>query len=107
MQKTSQITESKTLKLKDDFSKTLALPLFKVIREAVASSGMESYVIGGFVRDHLLNRGQQKDIDIVTVGSGIELAYAVQKKLKGARPVQVFKTYGTAMIGWDEIDLSL
>jgi len=105
MQKTSQITESKTLKLKDDFSKTLALPLFKVIREAVASSGMESYVIGGFVRDHLLNRGQQKDIDIVTVGSGIELAYAVQKKLKGARPVQVFKTYGTAMIGWDEIDL--
>lgn len=105
MQKISQITESKTVKLKDDFSKILALPLFKVIREAVASSGMDSYVIGGFVRDHLLSRRQKKDIDIVTVGSGIELAHAVQKKLKGARPVQVFKTYGTAMIGWEEIDL--
>jgi tRNA nucleotidyltransferase (CCA-adding enzyme) len=62
-------------------------------------------VIGGFVRDLILGRVQKKDIDIVALGSGIDLAKAVQKKLAGAKPVQVFKTYGTAMIHWEGMDL--
>jgi tRNA nucleotidyltransferase (CCA-adding enzyme) len=52
-----------------------------------------------------LGRVQKKDIDIVALGSGIDLAKAVQKKLAGAKPVQVFKTYGTAMIHWEGMDL--
>lgn len=93
------------MELQEDFSKSLSSPLFKVVREVVSDLELDVYVIGGFVRDHLLGRGQKKDIDIVALGSGIELAQAVQKKLKGAKPVQVFKTYGTAMIQWKEMDI--
>ncbi|MDA8644002.1 CCA tRNA nucleotidyltransferase [Flavobacteriaceae bacterium] len=93
------------VELQEDFSKSLSSPLFKVVREVVSDLELDAYVIGGFVRDHLLGRGQKKDIDIVALGSGIELAQAVQKKLKGAKPVQVFKTYGTAMIQWKEMDI--
>ncbi|MDC0872266.1 HD domain-containing protein [Flavobacteriaceae bacterium] len=93
------------VELQEDFSKSLSSPLFKVVREVVSYLELDAYVIGGFVRDHLLGRGQKKDIDIVALGSGIELAQAVQKKLKGAKPVQVFKTYGTAMIQWKEMDI--
>ena len=93
------------MELQEDFSKSLSSPLFKVVREVVSDLELDAYVIGGFVRDHLLGRGQKKDIDIVALGSGIELAQAIQKKLKGAKPVQVFKTYGTAMIQWKEMDI--
>ena len=93
------------MELQEDFSKSLSSPLFKVVREVVSDLELDAYVIGGFVRDHLLGRGQKKDIDIVALGSGIELAQTVQKKLKGAKPVQVFKTYGTAMIQWKEMDI--
>ena len=93
------------MELQEDFTKSLSEPLFQVIRRVVSELEVEAYVIGGFVRDQLLGRRQKKDIDIVAVGSGIELAQAVQKKLKGARPVQIFKTYGTAMIHWKGIDI--
>jgi tRNA nucleotidyltransferase/poly(A) polymerase len=93
------------VQLRYDFSKTLDTPLFKVIREEALSLGIKAYVIGGFVRDHLLDRGDKKDIDIVAIGSGIQLAKAVQKKLKGAKAVKVFKTYGTAMVQWNQIDV--
>ena len=93
------------MELQEDFTKSLSEPLFQVIRVVVSELEVEAYVIGGFVRDQLLGRGQKKDIDIVAVGSGIELAQAVQKKLKGAKPVQIFKTYGTAMIHWKGIDI--
>ena len=93
------------MKLQTDFSNTLQDPLFKILKETVDEVGIESYVIGGFVRDLILGRVQKKDIDIVALGSGIDLAKAVQKKLAGAKPVQVFKTYGTAMIHWKDLDL--
>ena len=86
------------MKLQKDFSKVLATPLFEVLQKTIADSNTIGYVIGGFVRDHLLNRSHKKDIDIVALGSGIDRAIAVQKKLKGAKAVQVFKTYGTAMV---------
>ena len=93
------------MELQENFTKSLSEPLFQVIRRVVSELEVEAYVIGGFVRDQLLGRRQKKDIDIVAVGSGIELAQAVQKKLKGAKPVQIFKTYGTAMIHWKGIDI--
>jgi putative nucleotidyltransferase with HDIG domain len=93
------------VKLQTDFSNTLQDPLFKILKETVDEVGIESYVIGGFVRDLILGRVHKKDIDIVALGSGIDLAKAVQKKLAGAKPVQVFKTYGTAMIHWEGMDL--
>ena len=81
------------MKLQTDFSNTLQDPLFKILKETVDEVGIESYVIGGFVRDLILGRDHKKDIDIVAIGSGIDLAKAVQKKLAGAKPAQVFKTY--------------
>ena len=93
------------MKLQKDFSKVLATPLFEVLQQTVAESNTMGYVIGGFVRDHLLNRSHKIDIDIVALDSGIDLAIAVQNKLKGAKAVQVFKTYGTAMVHWNNTDL--
>lgn len=93
------------MKLNHDFSKVINTPLFKELQKTVNDTKMKAYVIGGFVRDHLLNRPNKKDIDIVALGSGIDLAIAFQKKLKGAKQVQIFKTYGTAMVQWNELDL--
>lgn len=72
--------------------------IFRVITQASEELNLESYVIGGFVRDHILQRGEPKDIDIVAVGSGIELARKVAKLLPHKPKVQVFKNYGTAML---------
>lgn len=67
--------------------------------------GVEAYVIGGFVRDYFLNRQIAKDIDVVAVGSGIELAKKVAENLPGNPNVQVFKNFGTAMIKTEEMEL--
>ena len=78
--------------------KALQDPIFKVIAEAAKELDINCYVIGGFVRDYLLQRGTPKDIDIVAVGSGIELAKKVASKLSGKPEISVFKNFGTAMI---------
>ena len=93
------------MELNKNFLEALKKSFFNVIKNEANFLNSKVYLIGGFVRDHLLNRRYKKDIDIVVVGSGIELAKAVQKKLKGAKPVQIFKTYGTAMIKYGEINL--
>jgi len=79
--------------------------IFKYIKESATELNAESYVIGGFVRDYLLERGDAKDIDVVVVGSGIELAKHVAKNLPNPPKVQVFKTYGTAMLRYDDIEI--
>ena len=56
-------------------------PVFRTVAQAASNLGLECYVIGGFVRDFLLKRGDAKDIDIVAVGSGIALANEVSKLL--------------------------
>src|SRR5690606_6119969 len=61
--------------------------------------------IGGFVRDFILNRGSHKDIDVVAIGSGIALANQVAKNLPNKPKVQVFKTYGTAMLRYDDMEI--
>lgn len=91
--------------LNKDFHDILQKEIFQTLASCVDSLNIDSYLVGGFVRDHLLGRGKAKDIDIVTVGSGIDLAKAVQKELPGAQEVQVFKSYGTAMVQWRDITL--
>jgi putative nucleotidyltransferase with HDIG domain len=79
--------------------------IFEVISQASQELNIESYVIGGFVRDLLLNRDFKKDIDIVAVGSGIELALKVSELLPNKPKVQVFKTYGTAMLRFEDTEI--
>ncbi len=87
------------------YKKALTHPVFEIIAAAAAELNLECYVIGGFVRDYLLQRDSKKDIDIVAIGSGIDLALAVSKRIKNQPKVQVFKNYGTAMLRYDDIDI--
>lgn len=80
-------------------------PIFSIISEAASELGLECYVIGGFVRDHLLKRQVKKDIDVVAVGSGIGLAQKVAEKLPGRPQVSVFKNFGTAMVRHKKLEL--
>ena len=86
---------------------TIALnnPIFKIIAKAAQELNVDCYVIGGFVRDYLLERESKKDIDIVAVGSGIELAIKVSSLLPNKPKVQIFKTYGTAMLRFQDIEI--
>ena len=79
--------------------------VFEVISKASQELNIESYVIGGFVRDLILDRDFKKDIDIVAVGSGIELALKVSELLPNKPKVQVFKTYGTAMLRFEDTEI--
>ncbi|WP_243471262.1 CCA tRNA nucleotidyltransferase [Winogradskyella sp. MH6] len=79
--------------------------IFKIISQSSEELQLDCYVIGGFVRDYLLERGDAKDIDVVAVGSGIELAQQVSKNLETNPKVQIFKTYGTAMLRYDDIEV--
>lgn len=79
--------------------------IFEVISAASQELNIESYVIGGFVRDFLLKRDFKKDIDVVAVGSGIELALQVSELLPNKPKVQVFKTYGTAMLRFEDTEV--
>jgi poly(A) polymerase len=87
------------------FKEAISLEIFKTISRASQELQVESYVIGGFVRDFFLKRGTAKDIDIVAVGSGIVLAEKVARLLPNKPKVQVFKTYGTAMLRYKDIEI--
>ncbi|MEZ5105396.1 MAG: HD domain-containing protein [Draconibacterium sp.] len=78
--------------------------IFHEISEVADEMQLETYVIGGYVRDLILKR-HSKDIDIVTVGSGIELAEEVAKKLKNNPRVNVFKNFGTAMLKYKDLEI--
>ena len=88
-----------------NYKNDLNNPIFKIIAEASQLINVESYVIGGFVRDLILKRNLKKDIDIVAVGSGIELALKVSELLPKKPKVQVFKTYGTAMLRFEDTEI--
>ncbi len=75
-------------------------PVFKLIAEAADEMNVAVYVIGGYVRDVIMNR-DCGDIDIVAVGSGIELAKKFAKKIGPETRVNVFKNFGTAMVRYD------
>ena len=88
-----------------NYTKDLQNPIFDIIAKASEELNIESYVIGGFVRDLLLNRTAKKDIDIVAVGSGIDLALKVSELLPRKPKVQIFKNYGTAMLRFEDTDI--
>lgn len=85
--------------------KALSNPIFEVVSDAARELGVDCYVIGGYVRDYLLQRGTPKDIDIVAIGSGIELAEKVASKLPESPQISIFKNFGTAMLKHREVEL--
>ena len=88
------------MNLKQDIDKQI----FHLIGQAADEMGREAYVVGGYVRDIFLNR-TSKDIDFVTVGSGIELAQKVASLLGKGAHLSVFATYGTAQVKWKGLEL--
>lgn len=78
--------------------------VFKKIAHAAADLGLETYVVGGFVRDKLLGR-ITKDADIVCVGDGIALANAVAQRFSPAPSVAFYKNFGTAALKIEEFDV--
>ena len=88
-----------------NYKKAISEDIFSIIAKASEILEVKSYVIGGFVRDFILQRGTAKDIDVVTIGNGIALAKKVASLLPNKPKVQVFKTYGTAMLRYKDIEL--
>jgi poly(A) polymerase len=82
----------------------LTHPIFKIISECAEEMNVPAYVIGGWVRDLLLER-PCKDIDVVAIGSGIDLAKIVAKKLGHKYHVNVYKNFGTAQIVYEDYDI--
>ena len=93
------------MKKQDSYKEALQSKIFEIISDAAKELNVESYVIGGFVRDLILERNHKKDIDIVAVGSGIELALKVSERIPHNPKVQVFKNYGTAMLRYEDMDI--
>ena len=99
-----------------NYKEALQHPIFKIISQSASELQIDSHVIGGFVRDYILNRGSHKDIDVVAIGrafgkpsategSGIVLANQVAKNLPNKPKVQIFKTYGTAMLRYEDMEI--
>ena len=78
--------------------------IFKIISDAAEEQAQECYVIGGYVRDIFLKR-DSKDIDVVVVGSGIELASKVNDKLGKGSHLTVFKNFGTAQVKCGDLEV--
>jgi len=84
--------------------KLAAHPIFARVAQVAAKEGLETYVVGGYVRDLILGR-PSKDIDFTCVGSGIHLAQEVAKTFDFHVPLSVFKNFGTAMLKLDDWEL--
>lgn len=88
----------------DELLEHISAKPFRLVSEAADELGVEAYVIGGYVRDIFLNR-PSKDIDIVAVGSGIELAKRVAAKLGRRANLSIFKNFGTAQVKCGDLEL--
>ena len=84
--------------------KHLQHPIFTIIAEEAMAMNAEAFVIGGYVRDIFLKR-ESKDIDIVALGSGIDLAQRISKRLGDHVHVNYFKNFGTAMLKIDDLEV--
>ncbi len=87
------------------YTKALKNNIFSLISTCAEELNLECYVIGGFVRDYIIKKSIPKDIDIVVVGDGIEFANYVSKKIKNTPKVTIFKTYGTAMFRYNDLEI--
>ena len=81
------------------------LKLFKIISEIAAENQQTVYIVGGYVRDLLMSRKAPTDIDFVTEQNGIELAQKIAQNINPKLKVSVFKTYGTAMFKYNDLEL--
>ncbi|MBL7901335.1 MAG: HD domain-containing protein [Bacteroidia bacterium] len=79
-------------------------PIFQLIRKCSGELHLSSFAIGGYVRDHFLQRNS-KDIDIVTLGKGIDLATKVHQALGEESHLSVFKTFGTAQVKFRDLEI--
>lgn len=86
-----------------NFASQLKHPVFKVVSQVSTELGLRAYVVGGFVRDLMLDR-PSKDIDIVVVGNGMELAKAAAEVLR-VKKVSYFKNFGTAHFLYKDLDV--
>jgi poly(A) polymerase len=91
--------------MKINLNQNKNLKLFKIISEAAERNKQSVYIVGGYVRDLLMKRKASTDIDFVTEQSGIELAQNVAQDIDPKLKVSVFKTYGTAMIKYKDLEL--
>ena len=87
----------------NEIKKTLNNELFNTISDIAAKNNVETFVIGGFVRDLFLHR-ESKDIDILVVGSGIEISKKIAEALK-INKVSVFKNFGTSMFKYKNLEV--
>jgi putative nucleotidyltransferase with HDIG domain len=87
-----------------NFTAKLTHPIFELVSKIADEQGIETYVIGGFVRDLILNR-PSKDIDIMTIGSGVELAETVGKIIGDDTKIAIFKNFGTAMLNYEDFEI--
>tara|TARA_Y200000002_G_scaffold60984_2_gene46221 strand:- start:1401 stop:2831 length:1431 start_codon:yes stop_codon:yes gene_type:complete len=84
---------------------SIKLDVFEIISNEADKLKLETYVVGGYIRDLILNKKLKKDIDIMCVGSGIDLAIQVQKRINPNMKVNIFKRYGTAMINYEDYQI--
>lgn len=89
--------------MKTNYAEHLTHPVFKVAKQIIAQEKLEAYVIGGYVRDLILER-PSKDIDIVVIGNGMDLAEKIAKKLR-VNKVSVFKNFGTAQFKYKDLEV--
>ena len=76
--------------------------IFKTIMNTSHELNIDSYVVGGFVRDYILNKEIVKDIDILCIGSGINFAINVQNSIDSTKKINIYKRFGTAMLKWKD-----
>ena len=86
----------------NDLFKNINISIIDTISIEAKLSGKEVYLVGGFVRDLILNR-RNKDIDVMVVGNGIDFAKLISKKLN--KKLQIFKNFGTAMLKTENYDI--
>ena len=91
---------------REQLTELLSAPVFHLIGEVADEMHVEAYVVGGYVRDLFLER-PSKDIDVVVVGSGIEVAKAVARRIGRGAHVSVFKNFGTAQVKMQNESLEL
>lgn len=78
-------------------------PIFSIIKKLAAETQTECYVIGGYVRDRIMNRPFKNDVDILVIGNGIEFASKLGEQLQ--TKVSVYKSFGTAMLVYNGLDV--
>ncbi len=92
-----------TLRLQPNYAGLLTHPVFDALKKCLTTN-CQAFIVGGWVRDLMLNRSS-KDIDIVTVGSGIDLAQRLKEELGNGAVLAVYKQFGTAMVKYNDWEI--